>query len=137
MTPCMEWAGARTPKGYGQTYVRGRRAPQRAHRVAWEAARGPIPAGLFVLHACDNPPCVNVDHLYLGTAADNARDRGTRGRTASGERHGSARLTEVGVGGIRSLLEQGGKTHRQIAEAFGVSRGTVTEIANARRWKGV
>jgi hypothetical protein len=78
-TPCIEWTGARDRYGYGMRRWNGRTT--RAHRVAWEQANGPIPAGLSVLHRCDNPPCINVDHLYAGTHQDNMRDRGLRGRT--------------------------------------------------------
>lgn len=71
-TGCVEFTGARTPKGYGKFYMNGRL--HFAHRAAWELANGPIPEGVFVLHRCDNPSCCNVDHLWLGTAADNTAD---------------------------------------------------------------
>lgn len=77
-TPCVEWQGGRDKDGYGQTVVGGRK--QRAHRVAWERIHGPIPAGMKVLHKCDNPPCVNPGHLFLGTQADNVRDCWDKGR---------------------------------------------------------
>lgn len=75
---CAEWTGATNSEGYGQkkhgdklTYV---------HILAWEMANGPVPKGLCVLHRCDNPPCYNVDHLFLGTKADNTADMISKGR---------------------------------------------------------
>jgi hypothetical protein len=76
---CWVWTGYRQPNGYG--LVRGYTFTERyAHRLSWTMANGPIPAGMWVLHHCDNPPCINPDHLYLGTGIDNARDRERRGR---------------------------------------------------------
>lgn len=86
--PCLEWQGARL-RGYGRVRRAGRM--QYAHRVAWEEVNGPIPDGLLVLHRCDNPPCVRPEHLFLGTDADNARDKAEKGRGNSprGDAHGS------------------------------------------------
>jgi hypothetical protein len=75
---CWEWRGRRMPKGYGKLN-RGTKTVY-AHRLAFELRNGPIPDGLYVLHKCDNPPCINPDHLFLGTQADNVRDRDTKGR---------------------------------------------------------
>lgn len=79
---CWLWLGRPTPRGYGQHRWEGKM--MRAHRVAWLVSVGPIPAGLFVLHHCDNPPCVNPAHLWLGTHDDNMRDRQEKGRTHVG-----------------------------------------------------
>lgn len=88
VSACWPWKGSVMGEGYGryrQAYT---------HRLAWMLANGPIPAGLFVLHKCDNPPCCNPDHLFLGTQADNVRDRDAKGRhwVPSGERHPCAKL---------------------------------------------
>lgn len=81
---CWLWTGATSGGGgmqHGQVTWRGRyRTPQKAHRIAWELTRGPIPAGLQVNHHCDIPLCCNPDHLYLGTQFDNMRDASVRGR---------------------------------------------------------
>ena len=77
-TECQPWTGTIGGNGYGKIKRKGKQLA--AHRVAWEKVHGPIPDGLFVLHRCDNPPCVNVDHLFLGTQLDNMRDRLQKGR---------------------------------------------------------
>lgn len=77
-TGCLEWTGKRH-KGYGVTTF-GRNSTVFTHRKVWMLTFGAIPAGLCVLHRCDNPPCCNPDHLFLGTALDNARDRTAKGR---------------------------------------------------------
>lgn len=84
MSDCIEWAGRRNQDGYGAAYAHGRQ--WRAHRLTWTEQVGPIPDGLNVLHRCDNPPCVNIEHLYLGTQADNVRDMLARNRRAKEQR---------------------------------------------------
>jgi len=77
---CMEWSGTRTDRGYGVVRIRHRQ--WRAHRLAWTAFNGPIPNGLFVCHKCDNPPCCNPEHLFVGTPQDNVTDAVKKGRHA-------------------------------------------------------
>ena len=90
-TPCLEWQAAHLTWGYGQFGIAGK--PELAHRVAWIFANGPIPQGLCVLHKCDNPPCVAVEHLFLGTNKDNTHDMMAKGRQslvrARGDANGS------------------------------------------------
>ncbi|MGH7022786.1 MAG: HNH endonuclease signature motif containing protein [Caulobacteraceae bacterium] len=76
-TGCHLWTGTLTPGGYGRVHVA-------AHRLAWQLANGPIPAGMLVLHRCDNPRCCNPEHLFLGTAQDNMTDKVRKGRTRNG-----------------------------------------------------
>lgn len=75
---CWLWVGHVAAGGYG--YFRRRGKIVRAHRHAWESAHGPVPPGLYVCHRCDNRRCVRPDHLFLGTALDNARDMRSKGR---------------------------------------------------------
>lgn len=78
-----EWQGSRDARGYGRIGVNGSRSPQLTHRVAWELANGPIHDGLYVCHHCDNPPCVTIAHLFLGTNSDNQLDSVSKGRHRS------------------------------------------------------
>jgi hypothetical protein len=77
--PCWLWTGDLYPNGYG--YSLGGPKTRYAHRAAWLITKGPIPSRLYVLHKCDNPPCVRPSHLWLGTALDNAQDRDRKGRS--------------------------------------------------------
>ena len=131
---CWEWQAALHVKGYGRFYFRGRVVL--AHRASWVLAHGDVPGGLHVLHHCDNPRCVRPSHLWLGTNADNMRDRNEKGRQAQGVRVGSAVLVPHQVREIRELLKQGdGKT--DIARKYGVSLGCIRGIANGRNWKNL
>lgn len=84
---CWEWQGCRISYGYGRVRYDGK--TRFAHRVAWELTHGQIPDGLCVLHICDNPPCCNPAHLFLGTKADNNADKVSKNRQARGDTHGS------------------------------------------------
>ena len=125
---CWLWQGHRDRHGYG---VRGGRL---AHRVAWELARGPIPAGLSVCHHCDEPACVNPEHLFVATHAENMADRGRKGRAARGERNGRAKLTAEQAAAIRA---RAGESHRSLAREFGVDRTTVRDIVRGVIWRGL
>lgn len=129
LDPCVEHDGYRNDRGYGVTHRSGRSV--KAHREAWELVNGPIPDGLCVCHHCDNPACVNVNHLFLGTRADNNRDRAMKGRTqtqfVAGERHPALKITSAMRVEIRQMRSTG-SAQRLIAERFGISRGHVAHL---------
>lgn len=103
------------------------------HCLAYELKHGPIPPGMKVCHTCDNPPCCNPDHLFLGTDADNAADRDAKGRQAKGASHGRAKLAEADVVEIRRRLTAG-ESQSSIAKVFGVSQATVGKIKTGKHW---
>jgi hypothetical protein len=133
-TGCIVWTGYVCRSGYGKIWYTGKNPL--AHRVAWELAHGPIPAGLHVCHRCDNRPCVNVDHLFLGTNADNMADRNAKGRARGGsmrgEAHPFAKLTNADVAAIRAA--RGVEKGRETASRFGVSPSRVSMIQTGKVW---
>lgn len=135
---CWPWTGARKDSGYGVLSIGGRLV--RAHRAAWEAANGLIPEGLCVCHRCDNPPCCNPAHLFLGTYADNNRDMARKGRAAGGsrlrgDRHHRARLSDAAVAAIRSR-HANGETQRRLAAEFGISTSQLHNIVRGKQRNG-
>lgn len=132
-TPCWLFLGVLV-RGYGR--VRVGTGVIGAHRFMWERANGSIPDGLCVLHRCDVPACVNPDHLWLGTNADNMADCVAKGRQARGERHGRSKLTEADVRAIRAAVARG-EFHGRIAARFGVGNQLVSRIATGRSWAHV
>lgn len=129
---CWIWTAARTEHEYG-VFAPDWRRTKKAHRVSWERFIGPIPNGLWVLHRCDNPPCVNPSHLFLGTRADNIQDMMQKGRAPYGEKAFGAKLDESDVYRIRSLAAFG-ETQLAISRRFGISRPQVAKIVQRRRW---
>ena len=133
---CWEWVGPRFASGYGAFHSPGLpRRTLRAHRVAWELFRCPIPDGLYVLHRCDNPPCVNPDHLFLGSMGDNNRDCVAKGRhrTRRGEDVSGSKLTNGVVQKIRvSLL-----SNHKLARRINVSVSTVRRARIGQTWAHV
>lgn len=125
---CWEWTGGHNGVGHGRFWSDG--ALTGAHRFSWSLHRGVIPAGLQVLHRCDNPPCVNPDHLFLGTHRDNMQDSARKLRT------GMAKLTPEFVQLIR-LCCGSGMTQRYAARFFEVSQYAVWSIVNGRSWTHV
>lgn len=111
-----------------------------AHRFAWELENGPIPDGMCVLHRCDNPGCVRVSHLFLGTLADNMRDMEAKGRgihpSFTGSEHPMAKLSEDDVIEIRKLYGKGIRADA-IAKRYGIALTTVYNVATRRSWKHI
>lgn len=133
---CWVWTGARNHRGYGDfTIERGDH--RLAHRFAWEFENGPIPDGLFVLHSCDNPPCVRIEHLFLGSNHDNVTDMVAKGRNRKGSSKPNASLNEELVTEIRQRYSDGGVTQRGLAAEYGVSYGVIQTVVTRRSWKHV
>jgi len=134
--PCWVWTAYCNPDGYGHFRVGGRIV--RTHRASYAALIAPIPEGQDVCHRCDNPPCVRPSHLFAGTPADNAADRGRKGRhnPSVGENNGNSKLTTAKVLEIRRLAAEG-VTQRAIARQFEVDQALVAQIIHWKLWRHV
>ncbi len=133
---CLEWTGGRFEKGYGAISVGGK--ARRAHRFAYATFKGPIPEGMKVCHKCDNPPCAEVAHLFLGSDADNLADMTAKGRRyiSRGEEMGTSKLSEREVVAIREAYRDG-HSQAKVAKRFGVSQAVVGGIARGELWSHV
>lgn len=134
---CHIFIGGRNNEGYGNFWDNG--VCKKAHRFAYECWYGPIPSGKLVLHKCDNPPCCNPYHLYLGTDADNTIDKLKRGRMASvaGANNPSAFITEKEVRDIYAHLHYTDMTQQEIADKFGLTKGHINNIKAGRVWNHI
>lgn len=130
---CWPWLASRMGSGYGQFYL-GR--IMGAHRAAYEIAKGPVPAELYVLHSCDNKLCCNPAHLSLGTHQDNMDDMTSRQRRAVGERHPLAKLTAENVIEIRRLRAAGVRSPT-ISRKFGVTPRLIRKVLDGQGWRHV
>lgn len=144
---CWEWTGYRHANGYGAMHVDGK--SMYVHRLSWWLSSGRHPSLSFVLHRCDNPACVRPAHLFLGTHADNNKDRDSKKRQAHGETQGSAKLTDADVNDIRRWLEirrrlyptvlrhKGALSNAAKAAQYGIGLSQFGRIANGEDWKHV
>jgi len=147
---CWPWTLGKDKDGYGLIRYQNRR--MRAHRLAWELTHGPIPKDMHVLHHCDNPPCCNPEHLFLGTELDNRRDCIAKGRSSSGEKHPAhlhpeyfpygertfgAKLTDAAVRTILSIYEPGRTRISEIATEYGVTVPAIIQILSGKSWKHI
>lgn len=135
---CWIWKKAKNERGYGRFSASDGRTVL-AHRHSWELTHGPIPDGLFACHKCDVPSCVNPDHLFLGTAADNAADKVAKGRQSrafvnAGERHPMHRLT---VAQVREINSEPTTPRIELAKRYGVTVSTIKAIRYGRIWRNV
>ena len=137
---CWEWQAGVNHGGYGQftiTLSTMRDTTVLAHRVAWMLVRGSVPVGKCLCHKCDNPRCVNPDHMFIGTRADNNRDMFRKGRgsciRAKGEAHGMSVMTADAVYAIRALTDNG-NDQRAVARKFGISQSQVGRIHRRESW---
>ena len=137
VTGCIEWNGRKTPKmGYGRIVING--VAQVVHRVMWEVRHGPIPEGMLVLHHCDNPPCCNDEHLFLGTYQDNTDDMIAKGRSpdVKGSKNGFHKLSDEEVIEVKRLISCGQKI-QVIADRFKVTKSAISDIKRKKRWSHI
>lgn len=136
---CQEWDLARNRTGYGivSRYDGGSTL---VHRRVWEEMYGAIPEGMCVCHRCDNPPCINIEHLFLGTHADNMADMASKGRAHGtpipakpGSAHHMAKLHESLLPEIRARHEAG-ETQRSIARSIGIHQSQISRILSGKAW---
>lgn len=128
--PCWEWIAGKGRDGYGSIRSKGKSVG--AHRVSWEIHNGPILGGLLVCHKCDNPPCVNPDHLFLGTQRDNAKDSVAKGRWS-----GNIILNEQQVREIRRRYNPKTTSYAKLGAEYGVGYGAVNHIIHRRTWSNL
>lgn len=133
-TDCCLFDGGRTGSGYGAMWVNGKF--RGAHIVSYKTHKGPVPEGMFVCHTCDNPPCINPDHLFIGTLQDNKRDEVAKGRHAFGEKVGCAKLTAEQVFEIRGLLDKGFSL-ASLGRRYNVTRQAIFWIKQDKNWSRV
>lgn len=138
---CWVWTGNKPDGRYGHTKYLGK--TYLVHRVAYELFVGPIPDGQWVLHRCDNPPCVRPDHLFLGTPSDNTRDKVAKNRGGVGQIHGRTHLSDDDVRLIYAEMvaatQENGRVRRGVRAAlaarFGVDRGTISRLHRGHSFK--
>lgn len=139
---CWLWTGARGLSGYGVLWSAGGKQNRKqlyAHRVAYFLHNNTLPDDLCICHTCDNPPCVNPAHLFLGDHKQNALDKVSKGRQSclKGEASGRAVLTEAQVLAIRSQYSAGGITQAALGAAYGVTRGNIASIVRQESWRHI
>jgi hypothetical protein len=128
---CWLWIGNKNKLGYGKIWNLGKHVP--THRMSWMIYKGKIPKGLFICHHCDNPSCVNPEHLFLGTAKDNHDDCISKNRIAFGKRNKSSKLTYDKAVEIRNLYKAC-KSMRKLGSVYNVSGNVIWHIIHNKTW---
>lgn len=132
---CWDWTAGTFKGGYGQFWLNG--TSVKAHRVAWVLSNGPMPAGVLACHSCDREICCNPAHVFPGTPLDNMRDKISKGRDSSLEKHGRARFTNDQVRQMRAEYAAGGWTYKSLAARHHVHIRTIAFILAGKTWIGV
>lgn len=125
---CWTWTASKNHGGYGQFGANGK--GYISHRVSWSISNGDIPKGMLICHHCDNPPCVNPDHLFLGTYQDNMDDKMRKGR------HGTQKVRTRDIP-IMMMCRRKGMEYSDIADLFSLSTSTVNNILIGRAWSSI
>jgi len=138
---CWPWTGGHTRKGYGVFHDVPNHQTT-AHRMAWQLANGrPVPDGLEVCHRCDNPPCCNPTHLWIGTVRDNALDMVAKGRQNIGDRRGekcgNSILTNAEVVAIREYVKCYPRSRSMIARTYNVCRSCIENVVTRKTWSHI
>ena len=126
--PCKVWTRSTSRAGYGRAWRGGKVVD--IHRWTYEQAKGPLPAGMCVLHHCDNPPCYELEHLFAGTKGNNSRDMAEKNRVRFGTAHHNAKLDDAR---IRAICADN-RTCRAIAADYSIAYQTVSKIRRKERW---
>jgi hypothetical protein len=147
---CWLWKAGRFKRGYGLFYLH--RKLQKAHRASFQIHHGEIPPGKCVCHTCDNPLCVNPAHLWIGSVAENNKDRSIKGRSATGDRSGArthihlvprgeraahAKVTASDVIEIRRRYNEGGVSQKSLGDEFGITQSVVSKIILRENWRHI
>lgn len=131
-TGCWEFTGAITGSGYGAIYYEGK--TKGAHVISYIYHKGPIPEGMFVCHSCDNPPCCNPEHLFLGTVQTNKKDEVHKGRNVYGEAVGNSKLKAEDVLNIRRMIDKGFSL-ASISRRYDVTIQNIHRIKSGHIWR--
>ena len=134
---CWVWTGAKLPKGYGFIKIPRTRRQIYAHRLSFLISGRTIPEGMNVLHRCDNPACVNPEHLFIGSQKDNLQDMAAKHRHLCGEKNTESVLTAPDVVKIKRLLAMNMFSQKEIGRMFGVAQITISRIHRGLLWKHI
>lgn len=133
-TPCKMWLRAKDKDGYGLAIYNG--ATRKTHRLSYELTHGAIPEGKIICHRCARPGCIQPDHLYAGTPADNSADMVKHGTHQIGEKHSNSKLREQDIVNIRDRVAAG-ETQTALAIEYGIYQSAISKIIKRETWKHV